>query len=107
MKQLKQTGQRFKIAELSQATKEQAYISLTIALAISLKNKAPFPIIMDDPFVHFDRFRLQQMVQLMTELQKEHQLLYFTCHENMQYVWKDAHIVQVATLLAGSGGIVK
>jgi len=104
---VKANGQRFKIAELSQATKEQAYISLRIALAVSLVNKAPFPIIMDDPFVHFDRFRLQQVVQLMTELQKEHQLLYFTCHENMRYVWKDAHVLQVATLLAGSGGIVK
>ncbi|WP_391117195.1 ATP-binding protein [Psychrobacillus sp. L3] len=94
---IKASGQRFKIDELSQATKEQAYISLRIALAQSLKNKAPFPIIMDDPFVHFDRFRLQQVVQLMQELQKEEQLLYFSCHDNMQYVWEDAHIVQVAT----------
>lgn len=104
---VKANGQRFKIAELSQATKEQAYISLRIALAVSLKEKAAFPIIMDDPFVHFDRFRLQHMVQLMTELQKNHQLLYFTCHENMRYVWKEAHIVQVADILAGSGGNVK
>ncbi|WP_391203748.1 ATP-binding protein [Psychrobacillus sp. L4] len=94
---IKASGQRFKIAELSQATKEQAYISLRIALAQSLKNKASFPIIMDDPFVHFDRFRLQQVVQLMQELQKEEQLLYFSCHDNMQYVWEDAHILQVAT----------
>ncbi|MEI4770361.1 AAA family ATPase [Psychrobacillus sp. FJAT-51614] len=104
---VKYNGQRFKIVELSQATKEQAYLSLRIALALCLKNKAPFPIIMDDPFVHFDRFRLQQVVQLMEELQKEHQLLYFTCHENMQYVWQDVNVIQVATLLAGSGGIVK
>ncbi|MFJ8066824.1 AAA family ATPase [Psychrobacillus sp. NPDC096426] len=100
-------GQRFKVAELSQATKEQAYISLRIALAVALKGTISFPIIMDDPFVHFDRFRLQHMVQLMTELQKKHQLLYFTCHENMRYGWKEAHIVQVVNILAGSGGNVK
>ena len=94
---IKANGQRFMIMELSQATKEQAYISLRIALAQSLKNTAPFPIIMDDPFVHFDRFRLEQVVQLMQELQKEQQLLYFSCHDNMQYVWKEAHVVQVAT----------
>ncbi|MFJ5772062.1 AAA family ATPase [Psychrobacillus sp. NPDC093180] len=104
---VRSNGQRFKIAELSQATKEQAYISLRIALAVALKGTTPFPIIMDDPFVHFDRFRLQHMVQLMTELQKKHQLLYFTCHENMRYGWKDAHIVEVADILAGSGGNVK
>ncbi len=50
-------GIRYSVAELSQATKEQAYISLRFALAISLKQSAPFPIIMDDPFVHFDRLR--------------------------------------------------
>ena len=104
---VKTSGQRFKIAELSQATKEQAYISLRVALAVSLQSKAPFPIIMDDPFVHFDRVRLQQVVQLMAELQKEHQLLYFTCHENMRYVWEDASVVQVATLLSREAGIVK
>ncbi|MFZ0578631.1 MAG: AAA family ATPase [Psychrobacillus psychrotolerans] len=104
---VKTTGQRFKIAELSQATKEQAYISLRLALAVSLQRKAPFPIIMDDPFVHFDRVRLQQVVQLMAELQKEHQLLYFTCHDNMQYVWEDASVIQVATLLPRKVGVVK
>ena len=104
---VKTTGQRFKIAELSQATKEQAYISLRIALAVSLQRKAPFPIIMDDPFVHFDRVRLQQVVQLMAEIQKEHQLLYFTCHDNMQYVWEDATVIQVATLLPRKVGIVQ
>jgi len=104
---VKATGQRFKIAELSQATKEQAYISLRLALAVSLQGKAPFPIIMDDPFVHFDRVRLQQVVQLMAELQKEHQLLYFTCHHNMQYVWEDASVIQVGTLLPRKVGIVK
>ncbi|SDO16307.1 Uncharacterized protein YhaN [Psychrobacillus sp. OK028] len=104
---VKATGQRFKIAELSQATKEQAYISLRLALAVSLQSKAPFPIIMDDPFVHFDRVRLQQVVQLMAELQKEHQLLYFTCHDNMQYEWEDASVIQVATLLPRKVGVVK
>ncbi len=104
---VKTSGQRFKIAELSQATKEQAYISLRVALAVSLQSKAPFPIIMDDPFVHFDRVRLQQVVQLMAELQKEHQLLYFTCHDNMQFVWEDSLVIQVATLLPRKVGIVK
>ena len=100
---VKSSGQRFKIAELSQATKEQAYISLRLALAVSLQGKAPFPIIMDDPFVHFDRVRLQQVVQLMAELQKEHQLLYFTCHDKMQYVWEDASVIQVADIITEKG----
>ncbi|NME07686.1 AAA family ATPase [Psychrobacillus sp. BL-248-WT-3] len=104
---VKPSGERFRIAELSQATKEQAYIALRIALAVSLKNRVAFPIILDDPFVHFDRNRLKQVVQLMKELQNEHQLLYFTCHEHMRLSWKEAHIIDVATLQVGSGGVLR
>ena len=53
---------------------------------------------MDDPFVHFDRFRVKQMVQLMTDLENNHQFLYFTCHEDMTTIWPQAHIIDVAAL---------
>ncbi len=91
-------GIRYRIAELSQATKEQAYISLRFALSESLVNTIPLPIVMDDPFVHFDRFRVKQMVQLMTDLENNHQFLYFTCHEDMTTIWPQAHIIDVAAL---------
>ncbi|WP_019414340.1 AAA family ATPase [Paenisporosarcina sp. TG20] len=91
-------GIHFRISELSQATKEQAYISLRFALAESLLDTIPFPIIMDDPFVHFDRFRVKQMVQLMTDLKYNHQFLYFTCHEEMTKIWPDAHVIDITTL---------
>lgn len=91
-------GMRFGIAELSQATKEQAYIAMRFALAESLLTSVKFPIIMDDPFVHFDRFRIQQMVQLMTDLEKHHQFLYFTCDEEMTTTWPHAHVIDVASL---------
>lgn len=92
------TGTRFSIAELSQATKEQSYIALRFALAQSLLETVPLPIIMDDPFVHFDRFRTEQMVQLITELENQHQFLYFTCHEEMKTIFPDAHVIDVTTL---------
>ncbi|MBT2571852.1 AAA family ATPase [Planococcus sp. ISL-110] len=92
----RQDGTYFRIAELSQATKEQAYLALRLSLAVSMKNSHPFPIIMDDAFVHFDRSRLQQMINLVTELQKEHQFIYFTCHEGMQQAWPNAQIIKVA-----------
>lgn len=95
---VRKDGMRFHIAELSQATKEQAYLSLRLALAVSMAKSRPFPIIMDDPFVHFDRRRLQQMINLITELQEDHQFVYFTCHEMMQQVWPDAYVIDVATI---------
>ncbi|HSJ38790.1 MAG TPA: AAA family ATPase [Planococcus sp. (in: firmicutes)] len=87
---------RFRIAELSQATKEQAYLALRLSLAVSMQKSHPFPIIMDDPFVHFDRLRLQQVINLIKELQKDHQFIYFTCHEEMCEAWPEAQTIDVA-----------
>ncbi|AIY04817.1 hypothetical protein Plano_0852 [Planococcus sp. PAMC 21323] len=89
-------GTYFPISELSQATKEQAYLALRLSLAVSMKKSHPFPIIMDDAFVHFDRSRLQQMINLVKELQVEHQFIYFTCHEDMQQAWPNVQIIQLA-----------
>ncbi|ANU23912.1 AAA family ATPase [Planococcus donghaensis] len=92
----RQDGTYFPIAELSQATKEQAYLALRLSLAVSMKQSHPFPFIMDDAFVHFDRSRLQQMINLVKELQEEHQFIYFTCHEDMQQAWPSAQIIHLA-----------
>ena len=89
-------GLRFRIVELSQATKEQAYLALRFALASSLKESHPFPIIMDDPFVHFDRRRSRQVIKLVEELQRDHQFIYFTCHEAMRQAWPGAQQIDVA-----------
>lgn len=95
---VREDGMRFHIAELSQATKEQAYISLRLSLAVSMQDSHPFPIIMDDPLVHFDRRRLQHVINLITELQQHHQFIYFTCHESMRQAWPKAAIIDVATI---------
>lgn len=89
-------GMRFGLHELSQATKEQAYISMRLSLAASLLESAPFPIIMDDPFVHFDQARLGNMINLLEELKINHQFLYFTCHREMAGAFKEAAVIEVA-----------
>ncbi|MGM9922189.1 MAG: AAA family ATPase [Bhargavaea sp.] len=90
------SGMRFGLNELSQATKEQAYISMRLSLAASLLDSAPFPIIMDDPFVHFDRARLGNMINLLEELKIHHQFLYFTCHKEMAGAFSEAAVISVA-----------
>lgn len=88
------TGRRYPIVELSQATKEQAYISLRLALAESVLPSAPFPIIMDDPFVHFDERRLSRMIKIVGAF-KRHQFIYFTCHQKMKNQWMDATVINL------------
>ncbi|MFJ7738604.1 AAA family ATPase [Lysinibacillus sp. NPDC097287] len=97
------TGLRYHVAELSQATKEQAYIALRMALAQTLATTAPFPFIMDDPFVHFDRNRTNKMVQLMKEVGCNRQILYFTCHEAMLEFWQKEQIVDLEALAKERG----
>lgn len=91
------TGTHFPIVELSQATKEQAYISLRLALALSLVETAPFPIIMDDPFVHFDKQRQSHIIEVLDHL-STHQIIYFTCHEEMSSQWSKATTINVSTI---------
>lgn len=92
------TGLRYHVAELSQATKEQAYIALRLALAQTLVASAPFPFVMDDPFVHFDRNRTNKMVQLIKEVGYDRQILYFTCHDSMLEFWQKEQIVDLGAL---------
>ncbi len=99
-------GMRYPIGELSQATKEQAYIALRLALATSILKTAPFPIIMDDPFVHFDGQRLSRMIELLNQLQQHHQFIYFTCHKIMTERWQDVTILNVSEMGSEQGAII-
>lgn len=53
-------GQVFEPVELSQSTKELLYVALRISLIKVLKPYYPFPIIVDDAFVHFDKHRKEK-----------------------------------------------
>ncbi|MBF2757769.1 MULTISPECIES: AAA family ATPase [unclassified Staphylococcus] len=72
-------GQMYHPLELSQSTKELLYIALRISLIKILRPYYPFPIIIDDAFVHFDKQRKSMMLNYLRELAKDYQVLYFTC----------------------------
>ncbi len=67
--------------ELSQATKEQLYLSLRFALIESINTDYPFPILIDDGFVNFDKSRLDLMMELLRYKKTSNQVIFFTCHE--------------------------
>ncbi|KAA0944339.1 AAA family ATPase [Sporosarcina sp. ANT_H38] len=103
---LAKNGMRYPIVELSQATKEQAYIALRFALAASIESTAPFPLMLDDPFVHFDEERLSRMIELLDNLQNKHQFIYFTCHGAMKDKWREATILNVSEIGSERGAMV-
>lgn len=100
-------GIHVKVVELSQATKEQAYVSMRLALAKVLKEKAPFPLLLDDPFVHFDQERFSHIMKWLDRFQQEYQILFFTCHEDRFVQSSSAHIIHVSTLGTEEGAVTK
>lgn len=78
--------------ELSQATTEQVYISLRLALVQVLQDEYPFPMIIDDGFVNFDRDRTKRIIQILLEMSKSTQVLLFTCHEHILDLFSENQI---------------
>lgn len=79
----------FEANELSQATAEQVYVSIRLALAAVHYDRYPFPIIIDDSFVNFDHNRTERIIGLLREM-PNNQILLFTCHRHLlEYFNKD------------------
>ncbi|MDQ0214748.1 uncharacterized protein YhaN [Oikeobacillus pervagus] len=89
-------GMFFDMQELSQATGEQVYTSLRFALAHVLQPEFPYPIIIDDGFVHFDHQRTKAVIDLIKELSRSSQVLIFTCHKHLIDHFKPEQIYVMA-----------
>lgn len=64
---------------LSYGTQEQLYLLLRLGLSrLMSTNGEPIPLILDDPFIHFDPDRLANMLQFLRDLSKDNQNLLFT-----------------------------
>jgi uncharacterized protein YhaN len=74
-------GLRFSAGELSQATAEQLYLSLRLALAHTFE--VNMPLVVDDSFVHFDAERTKRTIALLRTISKTRQVLFFTCHTHL------------------------
>lgn len=84
-------------SRLSQATREQIYIALRIALIESFaQDGISFPIFMDEALITWDNDRLKSGILLFKDLNR--QLLIFTCHDwlrDMICEISDAKVVEL------------
>jgi uncharacterized protein YhaN len=76
-------GLKFQPNELSQGTREQLYFAIRLSLATVHSKLAPFPIFIDDILVNFDKSRRLNAIELIKEMSKQHQIVFFTCHPFM------------------------
>lgn len=70
------------IGFLSIGYKDLVGICMRMALVDAMyQEEKPF-IVFDDPFVNLDKDKLEGALQLLKEIAKEYQVIYFTCHES-------------------------
>jgi uncharacterized protein YhaN len=84
----------FEANELNQATAEQVYVSLRLALIATLLSRYPFPIIIDDSFVNFDEKRTKKVFTLLRSF-TNNQILFFTCHNSILHHFNADELVKL------------
>lgn len=92
----RQDGVKFLAEELSQATAEQLYLSIRLAVIKNINSQLQLPVMIDDSFVHFDHRRTSNTLKLLHELKKDQQVIFFTCHHHLAESSQPEHMVNLS-----------
>lgn len=77
-------GESVALEALSLGTAQQLYLAVRFGLLEHFaQNAEPLPVIMDDVLVNFDPIRAARTAASIRELARTHQVLYFTCHQEV------------------------
>ncbi len=75
---------------LSRGTAEQLYLSLRFGYILNYSfGGEMLPVVMDDILVNFDAARALSAVRAVSELSRERQVFYFTCHPHMAAMFRE------------------
>ncbi len=81
------TGQGLAVAELSEGVRYQLYFALRLAsLERYLERGQALPLVLDDVFIHWDDERALAGFQVLGELSRRTQVLFFTHHAHLAEV---------------------
>lgn len=81
---MKADGREVPVEGLSDGTRDQLYLSLRLAtLERHASAHEPMPLVVDDILIHFDDHRAQASLQVLGELSKRMQVLFFTHHARL------------------------
>jgi uncharacterized protein YhaN len=76
--------------QLSRGTAEQLYLALRFGFIEEFTGtRDPLPIVMDDILVNFDPGRSTATIKSLIQLSERFQILYFTCHPNTAYQFRE------------------
>ncbi len=78
------SDERVAVAGMSQGTRDQLFLSLRLAaIEQHLDGREPMPVIIDDLLVQFDDDRALATMQVLAELSRKTQVLFFTHHRHL------------------------
>lgn len=80
------TPERVSPEELSQGARDQIYFAVRLSIVELLGGHDPQPLILDDPFVHFDDERRARALELLKEFSRLHQVLLFSCDSRFERI---------------------
>jgi uncharacterized protein YhaN len=76
---------------LSDGTKDQLYLALRLASLLHFtEHNTPLPLILDDCLVHFDDDRARAALEVLGEVSKSFQILFFTHHRRLVELAREA-----------------
>lgn len=75
--------------QLSQGTRDQLALALRLAVVDLVAQDVPLPLVLDDPFVHWDEERLARARTMVSALARERQVLLLT-HRSELASWGEA-----------------
>ena len=77
-------GQTYESIYLSDGYKDMVNFCSRMALVDALFKDVKPPVILDDPFVNLDDDKVPKALQLVKDMSKDNQILYFACHKSRE-----------------------
>jgi uncharacterized protein YhaN len=102
---IRQNGEHVEVQGLSDGTRDQLYLSLRLAaIEHHVETVAPCPVIFDDILINSDDARASAALQVIGDLAKRTQVLFFTHHRRLAElaVKAGAQVVELDTLARAS-----
>ncbi|MFN3689617.1 MAG: ATP-binding protein [Fimbriimonadales bacterium] len=70
---------------------DQLFFACRLGLSDALADDLRLPLLLDDPFVHFDPMRYRAALELLTRIAQETQVILFTCRPLPEGEWGKGH----------------
>ena len=85
------SGEIIDVDALSGGTIDQLYFSLRFGIINSITNDS-MPLILDDCFIQYDDNRLESILQFLSEISKDRQVILFTCHNREKNILDNLNV---------------